>query len=94
MGCDNALGTQDTQRIQGIRPITKTIHEKVSKMTNYYLHKILKNEIKYRHHKQLQALDNNYNHYHKYQTEYKIHHWLPPVTLEPPRDSSIEDLII
>ena len=70
------------------------IYRKNPTKANYYLHKILKNEIKYRHHKQLQALDNNFDHYHKYQTEYKIHHWLPPVTLEPPRDSSIEGLII
>ena len=93
MGRDNALGTQDAQRIQGIRPITNKIHEKVSKMTNYY-HIQIKNKIKYRHRKELEALDTNCSIYHKYQTEYKIHHWIPPVTLEPPRDSSIEGLII
>jgi len=63
-------------------------------MTNYYIKSAMSCEIKDRHHRELQALDNNYDHYHKYQTEYKIHYWLPPVTLEPPRDNSIEDLTI
>ena len=62
-------------------------------MTDYYLKITTSSKINDRQHKELEALDDS-GQYHKYQTEYKIHHWVPPVTEIPPRDSSIEGLII
>jgi len=61
---------------------------------NYYLREHFSNRISPRQAKQLLALDRNYNKYDKYQIEYKVNHWLPPIEILPPRDSSIEDLII
>tara|TARA_R110002167_G_scaffold103168_3_gene267145 strand:+ start:912 stop:1094 length:183 start_codon:yes stop_codon:yes gene_type:complete len=60
-------------------------------MTDYF---IAQNKITLRQHNELAVMDYNFNIHHKYQTEYKVHCWIPPITEIPPRDSSIEDLII
>ena len=65
-------------------------------MTNYYLKPKgdLKNRVTERQDRELTVLDESHPKFHKYQTEYKIHHWMPPAIISPPRDNSIEDLII
>ncbi|MAH45307.1 hypothetical protein CMI37_05735, partial [Candidatus Pacearchaeota archaeon] len=84
---------QDAPRIQGIRPITKKIHEKVSKMTDYSIYFIAQDEFSDRQRRELCALDRDGPQFHKYQTEYKVHCWVPPITVLPPQDTSIEGLI-
>jgi hypothetical protein len=61
-------------------------------MTDYYLKITTSNKINDRQHRELEALD-NISQYRKYQTEYKIHCWVPPITILPPQDTSIEGLI-
>tara|TARA_R110002110_G_scaffold18791_1_gene78613 strand:+ start:216 stop:443 length:228 start_codon:yes stop_codon:yes gene_type:complete len=65
---------------------------------DYYLREHHSNRVSELQEKQLLGLELacglNYDKYHKYQTEYVIHHWLPPVEYLPPRDNSIEGLII
>ena len=61
-------------------------------MIDYYLKITTSNKINDRQRRELEALDNS-SHYHKYQTEYKIHCWIPPITVLPPQDTSIEGLI-
>ena len=61
---------------------------------NYYLREHFSNRISARQEKQLLALDHNWNRFHKYQTEHVVHGELPPLEIFPPRDNSIEGLII
>ena len=56
----------------------------------YYL-PIRHNKITARQHKELCVLDTDYPQYHKYQREYKVHCWIPPVTVLPPDDNSIKN---
>jgi|10_taG_2_1085330.scaffolds.fasta_scaffold09486_6 hypothetical protein len=46
-----------------------------------------------RQNRELEFLDENHPRFCKYQTEYKVHCWLPPATVLPPQDTSIEGLI-
>lgn len=66
-------------------------------MTDYftaYYFRTSENRITERQRKELTVFNNNYEKYHKYQTEHKIHYWLPPITVLPPQDNSITDLYI
>ena len=65
-------------------------------MTNYYFRefKVGPNQVTARKCKELTALGHNHEKYHKYQTEYKFHGWIPPITVLPPRDNSITDIYI
>ena len=62
-------------------------------MTDYYF-RAYRNRVTERQDKELTALDENQPRFHKYQTEYRFHGWLPPITVSPPRDNSITDLYI
>jgi len=65
-------------------------------MTNYYFRewKTGPRGVTARQNRELAALDENHPRFHKYQTEYKFHGYLPPATLLPPRDNSITDIYI
>ena len=65
-------------------------------MTNYYFRewKTGPRGVTARQNRELAALDENQPRFHKYQTEYKFHGYLPPATLLPPRDNSITDIYI
>jgi hypothetical protein len=56
----------------------------------YYL-PISSNKTSARQNKELRALDTNRPQYHKYQREYKVHCWMPPITVLPPDDNSIRN---
>jgi hypothetical protein len=57
-------------------------------MIDYYL-PVKSDKLTIRQHINLRALDANHPLYHKYQVEYKVHCWIPPLEILPPRDYSI-----
>jgi len=56
-------------------------------MTNYFT---AHDKLSDRQRKELLALNRANPQYHKYQREYKVHCWVPPMTVLPPDDNSIK----